>query len=316
MFRSPSGVSVAMSVSRVEPCGIPWRCSSRSSAWAIPRTSPACRGFGTTLPSGRATIVSSRSARPSGPQIGFILTQRSRPPNSRWLSQSLTTGRVAAFRSGGTASSRSRISPSAGSASAFRSIFSLPPARSGASAAGASGTPLAHHRVPARQHDDVAVLVLRPVLEGDDAPLRTRPRLALVHHLGLRVDRIAVEDGLRELDLLEAEVAHRRPEGRLADREPHRDPERQDAVDSGLPNSAFDAAWKSRWSGCGFIVRQVKKTLSASVIVRPGWWRNVCPTSSSSKNFPAIPSSSVSRWYNILHHDGIRVRNPHAGDDP
>src|SRR5439155_667171 len=83
-------------------------------------------------------------------------------------------------------------------------------------------------------HDDVAVLVLRPVLEGDDAPLRTRPRLALVHHLGLRIDRIAVEDGLRELDLLEAEVAHRGPEGRLADREPHRDPERQDAVDQRL----------------------------------------------------------------------------------
>ena len=39
----------------------------------------------------------------------------------------------------------------------------------------------------------------------------------------------------------------------------------------GLPNSAFWAAWKSTCSGCGFMVRQEKKTLSDSVMVRPGW---------------------------------------------
>src|SRR5256885_2816571 len=37
-------------------------------------------------------------------------------------------------------------------------------------------------------------------LEGDDAPRGARARLALVHDLGLRVEGIAVEDGLRELD--------------------------------------------------------------------------------------------------------------------
>ena len=41
-------------------------------------------------------------------------------------------------------------------------------------------------------------------------------------------------------------------------------------------------------SGWGFIVRQEKKTLSASVIVRPGSCLNVCPTCSSSKYFPAM----------------------------
>ena len=51
---------------------------------------------------------------------------------------------------------------------------------------------------------------------------------------------------------------------------------------SGLPNSAFDAAWKSTCSGCGFMVRHEKKTLSASVTVRPGWCWNVSPTVSSS----------------------------------
>src|SRR5574338_375305 len=56
----------------------------------------------------------------------------------------------------------------------------------------------------------------------------------------------------------------------------------------GLPNSAFWAAWKSRWSGCGFMVRQVKKTLSDSVMVRPGWCWYVWPTSSSSNSLPAM----------------------------
>src|SRR5262250_3093503 len=57
---------------------------------------------------------------------------------------------------------------------------------------------------------------------------------------------------------------------------------------SGLPNSAFAAAWKSTWSGCGFMVRHEKKTLSASVTVRPGWCWNTCPTVSSSKSLPAM----------------------------
>src|SRR5215470_350722 len=56
----------------------------------------------------------------------------------------------------------------------------------------------------------------------------------------------------------------------------------------GLPNSAWAAAWKSTWSGCGFMVRQEKKTLSASVTVRPGWCWNTCPTVSSSKSLPAM----------------------------
>src|SRR5260370_19941556 len=56
----------------------------------------------------------------------------------------------------------------------------------------------------------------------------------------------------------------------------------------GLPNSVFWAAWKSRCSGCGFMVRQVKNTLSDSVIVRPGWCWKVWPIRSSSNSLPAI----------------------------
>ena len=76
--------------------------------------------------------------------------------------------------------------------------------------------------------------LLRPVLEDHDAPLRPRLRLALLHHLGLGVDRVAVEDGPRELDLLEAEVAHRGAERGLAHGEPDGRAEREDAVDEGL----------------------------------------------------------------------------------
>src|SRR5262249_34495384 len=51
---------------------------------------------------------------------------------------------------------------------------------------------------------------------------------------GLGVDRVAVEDRLRELDLLEPEIAHGRAERGLADREPHGDAEREEAVDQRL----------------------------------------------------------------------------------
>src|SRR5262245_66303278 len=58
-----------------------------------------------------------------------------------------------------------------------------------------------------------------------------RARLAPVDDLGLRVDRVAVEDRLRELDLLEPEIADGRAERGLADGEPDRDAEREQAVD-------------------------------------------------------------------------------------
>ena len=64
---------------------------------------------------------------------------------------------------------------------------------------------------------------------------------------------------------------------------------------SGLPNSALAAAWKSMCSGCGFMVSVEKKTLSASVMVRPVSCLNVCPTCSSSKYLPAIGGLLITR---------------------
>src|SRR5215468_1404913 len=74
------------------------------------------------------------------------------------------------------------------------------------------------------------MLVAGAVLEGDDAPLWARLRLALVHHLRLRIDGVAVEDGLGELDLLEAQIAHRGPQRGLAHGETHGHPEGEEAV--------------------------------------------------------------------------------------
>ena len=72
-------------------------------------------------------MVSAMSASAWSVNTGFIRTQRSRPPKSRFWSQPRTMGRVAALRSGVTASSRSRIRPSAGRVSALAIIFSFPP---------------------------------------------------------------------------------------------------------------------------------------------------------------------------------------------
>src|SRR5262249_31735385 len=132
---------------------------------------------------------------------GFIRTQRSRPPNSR-VSHSRTTPRVAALRSGATASSRSRMRPSAGMVRALASMRSWPPGTkwSDRRRRAISSTPLAHHGAAPRHHHDLAVLVERAMHERHDPPLRARARFALVDHFGLGIDGVAVEDGLRELD--------------------------------------------------------------------------------------------------------------------
>src|SRR4030095_902892 len=105
------------------------------------------------------------------------------------------------LRSGATASSRSRIRPSAGSVRALASMRSLPPGtkwseRRRRAISGASPT---HHGVAARHHDDLAVLIARAVHERHDAPLGPRAGLALVDDLGLRVHGVAVEAGVRNI---------------------------------------------------------------------------------------------------------------------
>src|SRR4030095_10371373 len=146
---------------------------------------------------------------------------------SRSRTQRVTMARLAILRSGATASSRSRMSPSAGSVSALAIILSLPPGTKCSERrrfpSAMSGVLLAHHGVAARTHDEIAVLVAGAVLEGHDAPLRARLRLPLVHDFRLRVDGVAGEDRLGELDLVEAEVPDGGAERGLADRDADRD---------------------------------------------------------------------------------------------
>src|SRR5512141_3056627 len=73
----------------------------------------------------------------------------------------------------------------------------------------------------------------------------------------------------------------------------------------GLPNSALAAAWKSTCSGCGFMVRHEKKTLSASVTVRPGCCWNTCPPANSSKSLPAM--GNLRSAHGALQHLGIEL---------
>src|SRR5690606_27515626 len=54
------------------------------------------------------------------------------------------------------------------------------------------------------------------------------------------------------------------------------------------PNSVFAANCWSRCRGWGFIVRVVKRTLSASVTVRVIAWATTCPISKSSNHMPAM----------------------------
>src|SRR3972149_355291 len=194
-------------------------------------------------------MVPSRSASPKPVLSGFMRTHRSRPSKSSVSSQRSTIPRASAFFSTVTASSKSRINASAGSVSALAIIFSFPPGTKwnerlafmprNSVSGGLTGHPAAHHllrgrggsREPAAHHggapaahDDLAALVLRPVLEDHDPPLGPRARFALLDHLGLGVDGVAVEHRLGKLHLLEAQVPDRRAERGVPHGEPHGGP--------------------------------------------------------------------------------------------
>src|SRR6478609_11849927 len=171
----------------------------------------------------------SRSGAWSVVASGLILTTV-RPGSNGF---SISAARASSRSFAATPSSRSRITTSA-AAAAF-------PKRSGRSAGQnnqpgpllarvisllacaaplcVSLRPLAHHRFSRCGRHDVAVLVAPGVGEGDDALPRTTLGLALVGHLGLGVERVAVKERLRERDLAEAEVADDRALGQLRHRQ-------------------------------------------------------------------------------------------------
>src|SRR2546425_593160 len=139
------------------------------------------------------------SACPSPVAIGFIRTQRSRPPKSFRPSHSLTTPRVAALRSGATASSRSRMRPSAGNVRALASIRSLPP-----------GTKWSDRRRRATpQALRLRIIALRRRVKVHVQGLRVHREAGEPHvvRLGDRASGL-VPEGLSDLELLEVFTGH------------------------------------------------------------------------------------------------------------
>ena len=78
------------------------------------------------------------------------------------------------------------------------------------------------------------MLIAAGMGEGDDALAGTALRLALVGHLGLGVQGVAVEERLRERDLAEAQVADDRALGQLRHRQPDERRQREHRVHQSL----------------------------------------------------------------------------------
>ena len=115
MFSSPSGVSVAISTSRVDAVrNLVTMLEPVEDLRDLAHVA-GVTGLGHDVALGSpGDGLLQVGFTPSPVAIGFIRTHRSRGPKSSSVSQRLTIGRVCAFRSGATASSRSRIRPSAG----------------------------------------------------------------------------------------------------------------------------------------------------------------------------------------------------------
>src|SRR6478672_10978819 len=73
------------------------------------------------------------------------------------------------------------------------------------------GGPLRHEHLAAKLAHDLAALVLADGVDRHDAAVGLRPGLHLVDHRRPRVDRVAVEGGLRVLQRLDLEVRDRLP---------------------------------------------------------------------------------------------------------
>src|SRR5687767_9491581 len=75
-----------------------------------------------------------------------------------------------------------------------------------------------HERALELDHH-LAVLIRTRSLYADNADVRPRLRLPCLEHLAARVDRVALEHGIRQPNLVPAEVRHhieRKIDGRLA----------------------------------------------------------------------------------------------------
>src|SRR5580700_10102524 len=91
-----------------------------------------------------------------------------------------------------------------------------------------------HHSRSQARHHDFAALIFSAMLEDHDAPLRPRLGGPYLFDFGLGGNRVADEDRLGKLDLLETEIAYRGAERQIGNRDAHDQAQRKNAVDQPL----------------------------------------------------------------------------------
>lgn len=117
----PRGVSIIAQIARLS--GAP-AFSSTASAW---RTVSALSTLGSSTASAPLVAAATRSSYPHGVPSALVRTRISRLPYPPSDSALTTFARASAFASGATASSRSKMRPSAGRPRAFSSARVLEP---------------------------------------------------------------------------------------------------------------------------------------------------------------------------------------------
>ena len=135
-------------------------------------------------------------------------------------------------------------------------------------------------------HHKLSALVVGARLDGDDPAIGPALRFALVENLRFRIERIAREDGGGHLDVGPLQVRHRAV-GRVSDRHPRHDGERQGGIDERFPELGLGrvVGVEMNRSGCCSSAG-VNQVLSDSRMVRPGLCLMTSPTTKSSYQRP------------------------------
>src|SRR3989454_9016677 len=182
------------------------------------RTSKADSTLGRTRNSGAIFEVTSASRSRTPASVWMLFTRRPNPGCGR-PKNSTSVARALSLSGSETASSRSRITPSAPAAAALAkrsdrfpgvnsSTRHAPTSRIAGFRVRRLGGALVHQQVaPIGQHQ-LAPLVVGARIDGEDAFVGARLRLALVDDGRLRLGGVAGIDRDRKLDVGPAEVRH------------------------------------------------------------------------------------------------------------
>src|SRR5579859_4685850 len=211
----------------VEMCETESECvSSKSSPWQSIAFAKAAFGPGSCASSPITVACASppSSAIACRPSVAVPVAWAARPQpsvSSRWSFAWCAT-------SSGTSSSASVV---ANSASRSAAVMSHRPFRVGSwkCVLHLGGVSLVDHERPLELDHDLAALVEPPAAHRNDADARVRLRLAQLGDLALGPERVADEDGLRQLDVRPGEVGSG-VLGRVRNGQPRYERERERAV--------------------------------------------------------------------------------------